>query len=709
MRIAKKIPITIVVLAIAASLVTGALAYLKASDELRLSAEQKLVALTAAKKSFIANYLENIRRDLQTQAESPFVREALEEFFAAWKELGPDASAQMQKVYIQDNPNPAGEKLKLDAGKDGSAYSRAHSKFHPWLRTLLTERGYYDIFLLDQEGDVVYSVYKESDFGTNVLKGEWKDTDLAAAFRASINAKNGEVAFYDFKAYAPSMGAAASFISTPITDENGDVIGVLVFQMPVGRINEIMQTSEGMGETGESYLVGPDGLMRSDSRFASESTILKTVIDTESQKRAAAGESGVLEITDYRGVPVVSAFAPIEFLGVNWAVISEIDADEIFAPLQGLLISVLIGLVILGLIIAGFGTYLGKGISGPITQIAQSMRILASGDKSVNIPGQERRDEIGDMSGAVLVFKENMIKAEQLAAKEAEAQKQRAVRAALIEKLTADFDQDVTAVLKAVAAAATELQATAGSMSSTAEQTSHQSNIVAAAAEEASSNVQTVAAASEELSASIAEIGHQVTQSSSVANQAVSEAESTNAQVRGLAEAAQKIGTVVGLISDIASQTNLLALNATIEAARAGEAGKGFAVVAAEVKNLANATSKATEEITTQITAIQTETDGAVVAIDSITKTISEISEIASAIASAVEEQGAATEEINRNVQEASDGTREVTNNIHGVKEAVASTGAAAEEVLSASSDLSVQAETLSQKVESFLSAVKAA
>ncbi len=166
---------------------------------------------------------------------------------------------------------------------------------------------------------------------------------------------------------------------------------------------------------------------------------------------------------------------------------------------------------------------------------------------------------------------------------------------------------------------------------------------------------------------------------------------------------------MVGLISDIAAQTNLLALNATIEAARAGEAGKGFAVVAAEVKNLANATSKATEEITAQITGIQAETEGAVVAIDSIGGTIAEISEIAATIASAVEQQGAATEEITRNVQQASAGTSEVTENIHGVNEAATSTGAAAEQVLNASGELSEQAETLRLKVESFLTAVKAA
>ncbi len=352
---------------------------------------------------------------------------------------------------------------------------------------------------------------------------------------------------------------------------------------------------------------------------------------------------------------------------------------------------------------------IGVGISKPVRAITDAMNRLAGGDKQSDIPGQDRTDEIGDMSKAVLVFKKNMIRADELAAQEAEARKAREKRAEKISELTTGFDQDVSAVLKTLASASTEMQATASGMTSTAEETSRQSSIVAAAAEQASNNVHTVASAAEQLSASIAEITHQVAQSSTVASRAVTDAERTNAQVRGLAEAAQKIGDVVGLISDIAEQTNLLALNATIEAARAGDAGKGFAVVAAEVKNLATATSKATEQITSQITSIQQETNGAVDAIASITTTIAEISEIASTIASAVEEQGAATEEITRNVQEASTGTTEVSENIAGVNEAASSTGAAAEQVLSASGELSQQSELLRQKVGTFLDAVRSA
>ena len=270
------------------------------------------------------------------------------------------------------------------------------------------------------------------------------------------------------------------------------------------------------------------------------------------------------------------------------------------------------------------------------------------------------------------------------------------------------FESTVKGMVEVVASAATEMQSTARSMETTANSTSEQATAVAAAAEEASTNVQTVASAAEQLSSSISEISRQVAQSTQIAGNAVSEAERTNEMVKGLADAAQKIGEVVGLINDIASQTNLLALNATIEAARAGEAGKGFAVVASEVKNLANQTAKATEEIGAQIGGIQSATQGAVTAIQGIGDTIAEINEIASAIAAAVEQQGAATQEIARNVEQAASGTTEVTQSITQVTQAASETGNAAGQVLQAAGELSTQAENLSGEVTSFLDTIRA-
>ncbi|MEO5375666.1 MAG: globin-coupled sensor protein [Alphaproteobacteria bacterium] len=265
------------------------------------------------------------------------------------------------------------------------------------------------------------------------------------------------------------------------------------------------------------------------------------------------------------------------------------------------------------------------------------------------------------------------------------------------------FETNVHGMVQVVSSAATELQATSQSMANTAEQTSRQSTVVAAAAEEAAGNVQTVAAAAEELSASISEISRQVSESSRISSDAVREAERTNALVNGLAEAASKIGQVVKLINDIASQTNLLALNATIEAARAGDAGKGFAVVANEVKSLANQTAKATDEISAQIGSVQTATKDAVTAIKGIGGTIGKINEIASTIAAAVEEQGSATKEIARSVQQASHGTSQVTTNIASVTQAAGETGHAANEVLQAAGELSQQSSKLSSAVDGFL------
>jgi methyl-accepting chemotaxis protein len=350
-----------------------------------------------------------------------------------------------------------------------------------------------------------------------------------------------------------------------------------------------------------------------------------------------------------------------------------------------------------------------RSVSVPITAMTAAMRRLADKDMAVVIPGAGRGDEIGGMASAVQVFKDNMIRADEMAAAETAERAAKEKRAERMTGLVQGFERKIGALVGTLAAAATQMEGTAQSMSSTATQTNSQATTVASAAEQASAGVQTVASAAEELTSSINEISNRVAQSAKITERAVAEARRTDTIVRALSNGAQKIGQVVDLITNIAGQTNLLALNATIEAARAGDAGKGFAVVASEVKSLANQTSKATDEIGAQISQIQTATREAVDAIQSITRTIDEVSEIATAIATAVEEQGAATAEIARNVQQTAVSTQEVTSNIAGVSQAANDTGAAASQVLSAAGDVSKQAEELSGEVSSFISNVRAA
>ena len=345
-------------------------------------------------------------------------------------------------------------------------------------------------------------------------------------------------------------------------------------------------------------------------------------------------------------------------------------------------------------------------IAQPITHITQSMRGLADGDTVRAIPYGGRGDEIGAMAAAVQVFKDNMIRTRALEAETALARADAETQRKTVLRDMADrFEGAVGGIVGTVS----QLQTTAGTMSSAAGQTAAQSATVAAAAAQAGSNVATVAAAAEELGASVEEIGRQVDGAARLAGNAVAAADQTGVLVRELSEAATRIGEVVGMISAIAGQTNLLALNATIEAARAGEAGRGFAVVATEVKELASQTNRATDEISRQIGAIQTSTLQAVDAIGSIASRIREINGVAASIAVAVEEQGAATREIVRNVGQAAVGTGEVTTNISGVAGAAEETGAAAAQVLSAASDLTGEAARLGTEVRSFLATIRAA
>jgi methyl-accepting chemotaxis protein len=386
----------------------------------------------------------------------------------------------------------------------------------------------------------------------------------------------------------------------------------------------------------------------------------------------------------------------------------ETESEMSIGQTEQMILMLAAGGTLLGAI---FAFLLGTGISRPMIAMCKAMRELASGNFDVVLPGLGRKDEIGEMAGAVEEFKVQAVaKAERDAAtSEAQNKEASAARRAELIRFADDFETAVGAIVSNVSASAVQLESAASTLTRTAETTQTLSSQVAGVSEQASSNMQSVATATEELSASVEEIGRQVRDSSRIAEAAVVQAKETDGRIGKLSHAAQQIGEVVKLITAIAEQTNLLALNATIEAARAGEAGRGFAVVASEVKSLASQTAKATDEISSHIAGMQGATAESVAAIKEIGATIGQISTIATSIASAVEEQGAATQEIACSVQNVAQGTQAAATDIGQVNRGAAETGSASEEVLNSAKTLSAESTRLRAELDRFMANIRAA
>ncbi len=426
-----------------------------------------------------------------------------------------------------------------------------------------------------------------------------------------------------------------------------------------------------------------------------------------SQQDKAALDKFVMERLYPAIDPISEAVGKLVDLQISEAENEHVKSGQSFATARWAMFTS----VAVGALAMAFALWIAlSGVIAPLGAITATMLGLAGGNTAIAVPGVGRKDEIGDMAGAVQVFKDNMIETERLRAEQAAMEERAAIeRKAAMHKLADEFQAAVGEIVETVSSASTELEAAAGTLTKTAEVTQQLSGAVAAASEQASANVQSVASATEEMSGSVNEIARQVQESSRIAAEAVKQAERTDGQINELSGAASRIGDVVKLITAIAEQTNLLALNATIEAARAGEAGKGFAVVASEVKQLAAQTARATDEIGTQIAGMQTATQQSVAAIKEIGGTIGRISEIASTIAAAVEEQGAATAEISRNVQQAAQGTTQVAGNITEVNRGASETGSASAQVLASAQSLSSESAHLKVEVEKFLTTVRAA
>ena len=640
------------------------------------------------------------------------------EFATQYNELNPGNAVDVQALinglssetkalqysYISNNPNPLGEKDKLLHSPNFTPYTKMHAYYHESLHDYLTRFGYYDIFLVSAEtGHIVYSVYKELDFATSLIDGPYANSGIAQVFRQVKDSKDSTaVALTDFAPYLPSYEAPASFIASPIF-ESGELVGVLIFQMPIERLNQIMThngkwNEVGLGNSGETYLVGQDFNMRSMSRFLIEDKsaygeLLKQIgmgpnlieniiakhtsvglqpVKTLGTQAALSGETGYQAFPDYRGIRVFSAYKPIKIKGFTWALMSEIDEEEAFLftdQLKDSIIATSVITVLLALLLAGgLGLAFSNSITGPINRTVGMLKNIAKGDGDLT----QRLDATNKDEMGQLAYWFNHFIAD-------------------IQNLISDLNSIIVTLSQSSSSFKTDAGAAENAMDEQNELTRNISNLM--------NNLQGVV---DEIAQSSQDTSELAIQTSNSSNAGLKTVQACTTAIQDLSEdiqqmvssidtlnqSSQQVGEVVSVIQAIAEQTNLLALNAAIEAARAGESGRGFAVVADEVRNLAQRTQDSTLEISESVTTI---TDGIHRAVElasnshesvqqglnsaqeaeetfkAINESVDDIRENGERMVSAAKKQEDAAREVNLGVQSIESGAQGTTDLIKGV------------------------------------------
>lgn len=710
------------------AMILGWLSYTTAQEAMQIQLNNSLVSRREAKKSEIEDYFSTVYGQLISQASSAMIVDAAKEFDAAYKAsdstLTSSANDSLNEFYEQDfsnkytkknngtrpsvssitgalsekakwfqylfisnNPADLGEKDTMQSSELDPGYDAVHQRYHPSVREFLQQFGFYDVFIVEpNNGNVVYSVYKELDFATSLTEGPYRDSGLAKAYRNALDSSaGGKASAVDFSAYLPSYNDNAAFLSAPIKS-NGEIVGVLIFQMALEKINALMTLSgkwqeAGFGNTGEVYLVGKDGVIRSDSRLfvenASEfdnwaqqalgaqtaekirsqgTTIGALPINTEAARAVISGGAGIDSYVGYLGKPVIGAYSPLSIEGFDWGIITEIDQEEGFTAVEEIKSSTLlyssVTLVVALILASGAGIWFAAGISAPISNLSETVaRIAQENDLTIQVQ-ESGDDEIVQAAASVNLLvhrlRDNISSIGKSSLELADSASN--LSGMMMENLDEIEEQNMEC--QKVAQSAQEMEVAAAEVARNASETANQTR------------------AANELAG---ELGGLVKSSVNSTNKVAGEIESANTALETLAAKSANIGSVLDVIQAIAEQTNLLALNAAIEAARAGEQGRGFAVVAEEVRNLAQRTQGATGEISTMIEALQAESSSAVtamksgltqvqvnveqanssqLALNSTVDTISSISNMNDQVATAAEEQSAVVKEITRSTND---------------------------------------------------------
>ncbi len=570
-----------------------------AKDALEEDAFQQLEAVNNIKKVEIERFFNTRITDAKVFANNPYTKSAFYDLAKAFDKSG----------GIEGN--------RFKGFKDGvyqapDIYKKVHNKYYPIFKHFMKEYGYYDIFLMHPvNGDIFFTVVKEPDFATRVsgIESSLRDVWEKAA--------KGKFAISDTKPYKPSDDAPAQFVAVPII-ESARVVGVLAFQISIDAINAIMKERTGMGKTGESYLVGEDFLMRSDSYLdprnhaviSSFANPEKGKADTEAVRRALKGEKKSKIIIDYNGNPVLSAFQPLSLNGFKWAILSEIDLAEVEEPVVDTRNKIIAtGLVILLVSIIIFLFFINRSIINPIKSLRELVGAVAKGDLTRSV-AVKSYDEIGEMIS-----------------------------------LNNDMTKSLGDIVETVIRSSSDIASASEEMSSSSQGMSQGSS-------EQASNVEEIASSLEEIGTTIAQNTDNAKRTNEVAKMAAINAEKGGKAVKETVMAMKEIADKINLIDDVAYQTNLLALNAAIEAARAGEHGKGFAVVAGEVRKLAERSQVASREIGELAKKSVELADTAGGLLDEIVPSIQETSNLVEDITVASEQQASGIDQINNGMDQ---------------------------------------------------------